>query len=101
MGGRAKAQKSRKHPNDYLEGGEKCQVCGNDMTILSSYKRHLSRVHGLSQKVVDEIILATRDKFFPGEERYDVQKVCPAPGCRAHFMLKSSLTQHLKEKHPR
>ena len=101
MAGRAKGLKARKHPNDLLVGGEACRECGKEFTILSSYKRHLINVHRLSQGESEEIVEATKKKFFPEEERFPTKKPCPAPGCRAHFSLKSSLTVHIRDVHPR
>ena len=70
MAGRAKGLKARKHPNDLLVGGEACRECGKEFTILSSYKRHLINVHRLSQGESEEIVEATKKKFFPEEERF-------------------------------
>ena len=101
MAGRAKGIKAKKHPNDFLDGGEACRECGKEFNILSSYKRHLLNVHKLAQGKCEEIVEETKKKFFPEEQRFATKKVCPAPGCRAHFSLKSSLTVHMRDVHPR
>jgi hypothetical protein len=55
----------------------------------------------LSQGESEEIVEATKKKFFPEEERFPTKKTCPAQGCRAYFSLQSSLTVHIRDLYPR
>ena len=64
MAGRAKSTHDKKHSGDMLpKGGLKCERCDKDQNYITSYRRHLVKVHKVNDSEADKAMEKVREEF--------------------------------------